>query len=83
MPLRVSNGAEQGGYYFCPRFMSISTAVTTLIHHLYANYSAFMLLLTKSQGTRFEHCVDEMVDMTDKTYKYIWGCLLSPFFIVS
>lgn len=40
-----------------------------LIHQLYANYSAFMLLLTKSQGTRFERCVDEMVDMTDKTYR--------------
>ena len=40
-----------------------------LIHQLYANYDAFMLLLTKSQGTRFERCVDEMVDMTDKTYR--------------
>ena len=40
-----------------------------LIHHLYANYGAFMLLLTKSQGTRFERCVDEMVDMIDKTYR--------------
>ena len=40
-----------------------------LIHQLYANYDAFMLLLTKSQGTRFECCVDEMVDMTDKTYR--------------
>lgn len=40
-----------------------------LIHQLYANYEAFMLLLTKSQGTRFERCVDEMVDMTDKTYR--------------
>ena len=40
-----------------------------LIQQLYANYEAFMLLLTKSQGTRFERCVDEMVDMTDKTYR--------------
>ena len=40
-----------------------------LIHQLYANYDAFMLLLTKSQGTRFESAVDEMVDMTDKTYR--------------
>lgn len=40
-----------------------------LIHHLYANYEAFMLLLTKAQGTRFESAVDEMVDMTDKTYR--------------
>lgn len=47
----------------------------TLIHHLYANYSAFMLLLTKSQGTRFEHCVDEMVDMIDKTYRTMAECV--------
>lgn len=40
-----------------------------LIHQLYANYEAFMLLLTKSQGTRFESAVDEMVDMIDKTYR--------------
>ena len=42
---------------------------SALIHHLYTNYDAFMLLLTKSQGTRFESAVDEMVDMTDKTYR--------------
>lgn len=42
-----------------------------LIHHLYANYDAFMLLLTKSQGTRFESAVDEMVDTVDKTYRAI------------
>lgn len=29
-----------------------------LIHHLYANYDAFMLLLTKSQRSRFEDAVD-------------------------
>ena len=40
-----------------------------LIHHLYSNLDAFMLLLTKAQGTRFESAVDEMVDMTDKTYR--------------
>ena len=42
---------------------------SALIHHLYTNYDAFMLLLTKSQGTRFESAVDEMVDMTDKAYR--------------
>lgn len=40
-----------------------------LIHQLYSNYEAFMLLLTKSQGTRFESAVDEMVDTVDKTYR--------------
>lgn len=40
-----------------------------LIHHLYTNYDAFMLLLTKSQGTRFESAVDEMAEMVDNTYR--------------
>ena len=40
-----------------------------LIHHLYANYDAFMLLLTKAQGTQFEGAVDQMVDMIEITYR--------------
>ena len=39
-----------------------------LIHHLYSNYDAFTLLLTKSQGSKFENCVDEIVEMTDNIY---------------
>lgn len=39
-----------------------------LIHHLYANYDAFILLLTKSQGSRYEGCVDRIVDMTERSY---------------
>lgn len=40
-----------------------------LIHHIYANYDAFLLLLTKAQGTRFEGAVGELADMIDKTYR--------------
>lgn len=39
-----------------------------LIHHLYSNYDAFTLLLTKSQGSKFEGCVDEVVEMTETVY---------------
>lgn len=39
-----------------------------LIHHLYRNYDAFILLLTKSQGTAFEDCLDRIVDMTEKEF---------------
>lgn len=39
-----------------------------LIHHLYQNYDAFILLLTKSQGTAFENSVDRIVDMTEKQF---------------
>ena len=41
---------------------------SVLIHHLYSNYDAFALLLTKSQGSKFENCVDEIVEMTDNVY---------------
>ncbi len=41
---------------------------TVLIHHLYSNYDAFMLLLTRSQGSKYEGCVDEIVEMTDNVY---------------
>lgn len=40
-----------------------------IIHHIYVNYGAFMLLLTKAQGSRFESVVDEMVDMTEGAYR--------------
>lgn len=39
-----------------------------LIHHLYQNYDAFILLLTKSQGTAFEDSLDQIVDMTEKQF---------------
>lgn len=42
--------------------------VTLLVHHLYSNYDAFLLILTKAQGTRYEHFVDRIVDITEKSY---------------
>lgn len=43
--------------------------VQLLIHHLYTNRDAFLLLLTKSQGTAFENCVDEIVEMMEQGYR--------------
>ncbi len=43
--------------------------VQLLIHNLYANRDAFLLLLTKCQGTVFENCVDKVVDMMEKGYR--------------
>lgn len=40
-----------------------------LIHHLYQNYDAFILLLTKAQGTAFEDSLDRIVDMTEKQFE--------------
>lgn len=42
--------------------------VQLLIHYLYANRDAFLLLLTKSQGTAFENCVDEVVELMEQGY---------------
>lgn len=48
----------------------------TLIHHLYQNYDAFILLLTKSQGTAFEDSLDRIVDMTEKRFAASVGLLV-------
>lgn len=42
-----------------------------LVQHLYANYDAFLLLLTKSQGTRFEKCIDIIVEITEKSFIFM------------
>ena len=39
-----------------------------LVHLLYENYDAFLLLLEKSQGTRYENCVDEVVELTERSF---------------
>ncbi len=39
-----------------------------LIHHLFQNYDAFILLLTKSQGTAFADSLNQIVDMTEKQF---------------
>ena len=46
-----------------------------LIHHLYQNYDAFILLLTKSQGTVFEDSLNRIVDMTEKRFAISAGLL--------
>lgn len=39
-----------------------------IVHLLYENYDAFRLLLEKSQGTRYENCVDEVVELTERSF---------------
>lgn len=39
-----------------------------LVHLLYENYDAFRLLLEKSQGTRYENCIDEVVELTERSF---------------
>lgn len=40
-----------------------------IIRQMYANRDAFLLLLTKAQGSRFEDCLDEIVDISEKQYR--------------
>ena len=40
-----------------------------IIRQMYANREAFLLLLTKSQGSRFENCLDEVVDISEQQYR--------------
>ena len=40
-----------------------------IIRQMYANRDAFLLLLTKSQGSRFENCLDEIVDISEQQYR--------------
>lgn len=42
--------------------------VSRLIHHIYGNYDAFILLLTKSQGSKYENCIDGLVDTIEQFY---------------
>lgn len=36
-----------------------------LIHHIYKNYDAAILVLTKSQGSEYENIVDRIVEITE------------------
>lgn len=39
-----------------------------IIHHIYSNYDAFILLLTKSQGTKYENSINVIVDTIEQFY---------------
>ena len=40
-----------------------------IIRQMYANRDAFLLLLTKAQGSRFENSADEIVDISEQQYR--------------
>ena len=40
-----------------------------VIHFMYQYYDEFQLILTRSQGSRFEKCVDYFVDASEKHYR--------------
>lgn len=42
-----------------------------IIHYMYQYYDMFQLLLTKAQGSRFENCVEQFVEITEKHYRML------------
>lgn len=44
-------------------------AAKQAVHYMYQHYDEFQLLLTKSQGSRFEHCIDDFVAISEKHYR--------------
>lgn len=44
-------------------------AAAQSVHYMYQYYDEFMLILTKSQGSRFEHCVEQFVEITEKHHR--------------
>lgn len=46
-------------------------ASQAILDVLYGDYDNILLILTKSQGSRYEHCVDEFVDMLQQSYRVL------------
>lgn len=46
-------------------------AAIDIIHCLYQHQDAFLMLLTKSQGSRFENCVEQIVEFSEKHYRML------------
>lgn len=42
-----------------------------IIHMMYQHLDEFQLALTKSQGSRYENCVDRFVDITEQHYRML------------
>lgn len=40
-----------------------------IMHFMYQHYDEFYLILIKSQGSRFENCIDYFVDVSEKHYR--------------
>jgi AcrR family transcriptional regulator len=45
--------------------------VSEMVSLLYQNYDAFLLIIERSQGTRFENSVDEIVELVEKAYVFM------------
>ena len=44
-------------------------AAKQIVHYMYQYYDEFQLILVKGQGSGYESCVDQFVDITEKHYR--------------
>lgn len=46
-------------------------AAKSVVHFMYQHYDVLLILLTKSQGSRYENIVDQFVDIGEEHYKQL------------
>ena len=72
MQLLLSHFSEESEYGHAADYVhedgDHDALASALVHHLYSHYDAFILVLTKAQGTCYEDCVDRIVDITEQNY---------------
>ena len=52
-------------------FASDYETAKVFIHFMYQYYDEFQMILTKSQGSKYEYCVDQFVELSEKHYRTI------------
>ena len=46
-------------------------AALALVRYIYEHYDTFLLVLTKSQGSGYENCIDRFVEITERHYRVL------------
>lgn len=50
-----------------------------VVHFMYRYYDEFLLLLTKSQGSGYERCIEQFVTISEKHYRMLSDCCSSQY----
>jgi AcrR family transcriptional regulator len=65
----------QSGIFKKEDYTEDAEAVNQIIHYIYRYYEELQLVLTKSQGSRFENSIDRFVTITEQHYRILAGRL--------
>lgn len=52
-------------------FSKDTEAAKQVIHYMYQYYDEIQLIITRAQGSRFEQCVDQFVEISEKHYRVL------------